>query len=135
MSPRLGDAMHPNLERYYDRATDRDGVDAHLRICAECGTWLADIHERLRDLRCIELVELVTEYLDDAVDSELRARIDDHLSLCEGCRNYLDEMRSTVAALGRVGGAPEPSEPVQAALLAAFRGWRRSRSQDPGHEE
>jgi predicted anti-sigma-YlaC factor YlaD len=76
----------------------------------------------------------VTEYLDDAVDSELRARIDDHLRLCEGCRNYLDEMRSTVAALGRISRSPEPSEPVQAALLAAFRAWRQSRSQDPGRE-
>ncbi len=135
MSPRHFDAMHPYLERYYDHATDRDGVDAHVRICSECRTWLAEVHVRLQDLRCIELVELVTEYLDDAVSSELRARIDDHLRLCEGCRNYLDEMRSAVAALGRVGGSPEPSEPVQAALLAAFRAWRRSRSLDPGHEE
>lgn len=135
MSPRLCDAMHPNLERYYERATNREDVHTHLLTCAECRGWLDEIHDRLQDLRCSELVELVTEYLDDAVDSELRARIDDHLRLCEGCRNYLDEMRSTVAALGRIGGSPEPSEPVQAALLAAFRAWRRSRSLAPGHED
>jgi len=126
--------MHPDLERYYDRATDREDVDAHLLICAACRAWLDEIHDRLHDLRCSELVELVTEYLDDAVDDVIRARIDDHLQLCEGCRSYLDEMRSTVAALGRTCRSPEPSAPVQAALLAAFRAWRASRSQDPGSE-
>ena len=135
MDPRPFNVIHPNLERYYDRATDRDGIDAHLLTCSECRAWLADIHHRLRDLPCSELVELVTAYLDDAVDYDLRARIDDHLRLCEGCRNYLNEMRSTLAALGRIAGSPEPSELVQAGLLAAFRAWRRSRSLDPAHED
>jgi predicted anti-sigma-YlaC factor YlaD len=126
--------MHPDLERYYDRATDREEVHAHLLICAECRAWLDGIHDRLQGLRCSELVELVTEYLEDAVDDVIRARIDDHLRLCEGCRSYIDEMRSTIAALGLISRSPEPSEPVQAALLAAFRAWRQSRSQDPGSE-
>jgi predicted anti-sigma-YlaC factor YlaD len=123
---------HPMLEHYYDEATDREAVDAHLLICAECRAWLDGIHARLRDLRCSELVELVTEYLEDAVDDVLRARIDDHLRLCEGCRSYLDEMRSTIAALGRISSSPQPSEPVQAGLLAAFRAWRRARSEEGG---
>lgn len=132
MNPRRPGSTHPNLERYYDRATDRAGVDAHLLVCAACRAWLDAIHVRLRDLRCSELVELVTEHLEDAVDDVLRARIDDHLRLCEGCRSYLDEMRSTVAALGRISRPPEASEPVRAGLIAAFRAWSRGRPRNPG---
>jgi predicted anti-sigma-YlaC factor YlaD len=135
MNPRRFDALHPDLERFYDRATDREGAHAHLQMCSACRAWLAEIHERLRDLPCSDLVELVTEYLDDAVDDALRARIDDHLRLCEGCRTYLDEMRSTLAALGLIAGSPEPREPVRAGLLAAFRAWRVAQSRDLGHED
>jgi predicted anti-sigma-YlaC factor YlaD len=134
MSAGARDPLHPDLERYYESATDREDVDTHLSTCGACRAWLEDIHDPLRDLRCNELVELVTWYLDDALDSRVRAQIDDHLRLCEGCRIYLDQMRSTVAALGRIGGSAEPSEPVQVALLAAFRAWRPSRSVDPEHE-
>lgn len=118
------DVMHPNLESYYDSATDRAAIDAHLAGCPECRAWLADIHERIGRLSCSEFVELVTEFLDDALDEPLRARIDDHLRLCEGCRNYLGEMRSTLATIGRIGQASRPPEPVRAGLIAAFRAWR-----------
>lgn len=129
------DRAHPMLERYYDAATDRDAVNAHLANCVACRAWLDRIHERLRDLPCSEFVELVTDYLDDAVDDVLRSRIDDHLRLCEGCRSYLAEIRSTVAALGRISPSPEASQPVRAGLLAAFRAWSVTRSHDAGEED
>jgi anti-sigma factor RsiW len=129
------DRSHPPLESYYDAATDRGAVAIHLARCAECRARLDGIHARLRDLSCSELVELVTEYLDDAVDDALRARIDDHLRLCEGCRSYLAEMRSTIAALGRISSSPETSEPVRAGLLAAFRAWSVTRSRDAAGED
>jgi len=120
--------VHPNLEQYYDRTTDRAAIDAHLATCPQCRAWLDEIHERLGHLACVEFVELVTEYLDEAMDDSLRARVDDHLRLCEGCRNYLDEMRATLAAIGRLGDAPQPPEPVRAGLVAAFRAWRDGES-------
>ena len=103
------DTMHPDLEGYYESATGRAAIDAHLSGCPECRAWLADIHERLGHLACREFVELVTDFLDEAVEESLGARIDNHLRLCEGCRNYLDEMRSTVATIGRIG--PRSSRP------------------------
>lgn len=115
---------HPNLELYYDRVTDRAVIDVHLADCPDCRAWLDEIHERLGHLACVDFVELVTEYLDDALDDSLRERVDDHLRLCEGCRNYLDEMRATLAAIGRVGEPAPPSEEVRAGLLVAFRAWR-----------
>lgn len=116
--------IHPDLEHYYDTRTDRAAADAHLVSCAECRMWLEDIHARLRQLACNEFVELVTEYLDDVIEAELRARVDDHLRLCEGCRIYLDEMRATIDTIGRIGHVPEPSEAVRAGLIAAFRAWQ-----------
>ena len=115
---------HPDLEHYYDTHTDRAAADAHLAGCTECRAWLEDIHARLRQLACNEFVELVTEYLDDVIEAELRSRVDDHLRLCEGCRIYLDEMRATIDTIGRIGHVPEPSEAVRAGLIAAFRAWQ-----------
>ena len=117
-------AAHPDLEHYYDVATDRAADDAHLGVCGECRAWLEDIHARLRGLACLEFVELVTEYLEDAIDAELRKRVNDHLGLCEGCRNYLDEMQSTIATIGRTGDVTEPSDAIRAGAMAAFRAWQ-----------
>jgi len=124
-----GAVVHPDLEHYYDRATDRPSVDLHIADCADCRAWLAEIHERIGRFACVEFVELVTDYLDDAVDGATRARIEDHLRLCEGCRNYVGEVQATIATLGRLGPDEAPAEPtdqVRAGLIAAFRLWRRS---------
>ena len=43
----------------------------------------------MEDLACQELVELVTDYLEDALPPEERARFDAHLAECPGCSNYL----------------------------------------------
>lgn len=79
-----------------------------------------------RDLACAELVELVTAYLDGSLDAETRARFDTHLLDCEGCENYLQQFRTTVATLNRVDriGSEELDPAFRAKLLDAFRGWR-----------
>ena len=40
----------------------------------------------LNEMDCNELVELVTAYLDNALDEETRARFEAHLTECDGCR-------------------------------------------------
>ena len=77
------------------------------------------------DLSCREIVELVTAYLDGALDDDTGARFELHVMTCRGCEMYLAQMRD-VATL--VGEAREPvPDPAQlAALTQAFRGWRRS---------
>ena len=55
-----------------------------------------------RELRCRAAVELVTEYLEGALARRDRARFEEHLGECSACRAYLDQMRATVAALGRL---------------------------------
>jgi anti-sigma factor RsiW len=75
-------------------------------------------------LTCRELVELVTEYLDGALDSRDRARFEEHVMTCPPCRAHIDQMRRTIDVLGHV---PEESltDAAEQDLLEAFRGWRR----------
>ena len=56
----------------------------------------------MRPLDCDELVELVTAYLDGALDVDTRERFDLHLAECDGCENYLQQFLSTVNTLGRI---------------------------------
>jgi predicted anti-sigma-YlaC factor YlaD len=70
---------------------------------------------------CVEFVELVTAYLEGALDTETEQRVVDHLALCDGCEQYLDQIRDTVRRLGDL--PPEGlSNDARDALLAAFRG-------------
>ena len=82
------------------------------------------IDRDLPELPCRDLVELVTEYLEDRLPADDRARFDVHLAECEACRAFLEQFRQTLRALGRL---PEESLSAEArtTLLAAFRGWRR----------
>jgi anti-sigma factor RsiW len=76
-------------------------------------------------MTCQELVELVTDYLEDALQSEQRQRFEAHLSVCPGCEEYLQQIRLTIAATGAV--TEDSLEPeVRDALLSAFRNWRRT---------
>ena len=76
----------------------------------------------LPELACRELVELVTDYLEGRLSPGDRARFQAHLAECEHCETYLEQMRQTVRALGRL---PEETLSADArdALTAAFRDW------------
>jgi anti-sigma factor RsiW len=71
-------------------------------------------------LDCDEFVELVTAYLEDALDPADRQRVLDHLDLCDGCSTYLEQIRATVRA---VGDLPEP---VACRTRAGSGCWTRS---------
>lgn len=75
------------------------------------------------DLSCKQLVELVTDYLEQAMPDPARARFEAHLAACEGCRTYLDQMRKTIGALGALTEEAIPAE-ERRQLLELFRGWR-----------
>ena len=54
------------------------------------------------DLTCQELVELVTDYLEGSLSAAQRARFEEHLAKCAGCRNYLAQMRQTIKLAGKL---------------------------------
>jgi predicted anti-sigma-YlaC factor YlaD len=78
-----------------------------------------------RELTCAQLVELVTDYLERRMSDDDTERFEEHLAFCDGCRAYLDQMRATIAATGRLREADLPPE-LEERLLDAFRGWRRT---------
>ena len=78
---------------------------------------------RRRDVVCREAVELVTDYLEGALSDKDRARFEAHLAACPHCHRYLEQMRITVAALGRIEPESLDSE-VRDELVALYRRWR-----------
>ncbi len=74
-------------------------------------------------LSCRELVELVTDYLEGALDERDRAAFDAHIARCEGCARYLEQLRETIRVTGTL--TPDDLSPAaETALLGAFRDWR-----------
>ncbi len=74
-------------------------------------------------ITCAEIVEVVTDYLEDQVAVALRAEIEAHLALCPGCDAYLEQMRDTIRVMGRVP-AESHSDDARADLMDAFRAFR-----------
>ena len=71
-------------------------------------------------LPCVHVVELLTDYLDGALDPVTTARVDAHLAGCEPCTLYLDQLRTTITDLGTLPAPTLPPDTVTA-LEAAFR--------------
>jgi predicted anti-sigma-YlaC factor YlaD len=74
-------------------------------------------------MSCKELVELVTEYLEGTLPADDRVRFEAHLGECEGCENYLGQMRLTISTLGALSEETIPPE-ARDNLLEAFRSWK-----------
>jgi anti-sigma factor (TIGR02949 family) len=77
-----------------------------------------------QDLDCRDVVEVVTDYLEGEMAPDDRRRFDRHLALCEGCQDYLEQMRTVIRLAGRPTVEAVPPE-TMAGLLRAFRDWRR----------
>jgi hypothetical protein len=76
-------------------------------------------------ITCGEVVELVTDYLERALPAHEAELFEQHLNFCEGCVTYVEQMRATVATVGRVREEDVPPE-TREQLMAAFRDWKRS---------
>jgi len=74
-------------------------------------------------LTCQELVELVTDYLEDALPPAERARFDSHIRQCDACLTYLQQMRTTLELLGSLS-PQHVDRDAERTLLQAFRAWK-----------
>jgi anti-sigma factor RsiW len=63
-------------------------------------------------LACIEVVELVSDYLEGQLDAETRLRVEEHLTLCPACRVYVEQVRDTVRSLGHLPANELPEHAV-----------------------
>ena len=83
---------------------------------------MADSHEHVT---CQEVVELVTDYIEGALTPDEAAVFEQHLNFCDGCEWYVDQMRTTIATVGRIEEGDVPPA-MRDSLLAAFRDRTRS---------
>jgi anti-sigma factor RsiW len=58
-------------------------------------------------------VELVADYLDDALSAEMRKRFEQHLTGCDGCTAYLSQTQQIIAELRHLSATPDSDEGVQ----------------------
>jgi anti-sigma factor RsiW len=75
------------------------------------------------EMTCRELVEVVSDYLEDRLPADDRRRLQEHLDECPYCMEYIGQMRQTIAVLGELT-EDSISPETRGELLAAFRGWR-----------
>ncbi len=80
-------------------------------------------------LTCQEFVEVLTDYLEDALDPAERAEIERHIVICRGCSTYVEQMQSTIDLLGRAAAADDDfGDPQREKLVGLFRAWQAGRS-------
>lgn len=75
-------------------------------------------------MTCLEVVEIITDYLEEALTPEDRRRVEEHLANCDGCTTYLEQMRETIRLTGVLTEEQIP-EDQKHQLLEAFRTWTR----------
>jgi len=52
------------------------------------------------EISCIEVWKHISDYIDDDVDPELKARLEFHFERCRHCSAILDGMKNVVALVG-----------------------------------
>jgi hypothetical protein len=74
---------------------------------------------------CREVVDLAAEFIEGTMSVEEATLFELHLNFCDGCYTFIDQIRETAAAAGRLSEEQVPEE-LKARLLTAFRDWRRA---------
>ena len=69
-------------------------------------------------LRCGEVLELLSAYLDGELDEMRRRQIEQHVAGCDLCERFGASFASTVRALRTYLGAASPLNPELSARLA-----------------
>jgi anti-sigma factor RsiW len=74
-----------------------------------------------KKLSCQDLVELVTDYIENAPPAEERRRFEHHLRYCPGCATYVDQIRETIRVTGRLPRKEPLAPALRGRLLSQFR--------------
>lgn len=74
-------------------------------------------------MACRELVQLVSDYLDQYLTEVDRRRFDAHLAECPDCVTLVEQFQVTIAATQALDGHTPVPAATRDALLSAFRGW------------
>lgn len=74
-------------------------------------------------MKCKKVVELMTDYLEGALSASDRTKFEQHIAGCDGCTEYLRQLRQSIALTGRLAIEPVPAG-IARELERAFRDWR-----------
>jgi len=74
------------------------------------------------ELNCQEVVELVTDYLEQALLPEKQAQFEEHIEECPGCDTFLEQVQQTIMMLRKLSDLQTFPETKQD-LLELFRNW------------
>lgn len=66
---------------------------------------------------------MLTDYLENLLSPEEQAALSGHLSTCDGCSAYLDQLKRTIAAVRARSGSDVVDEQTEANLLELFHKW------------
>ena len=80
-----------------------------------------------KELNCQEVVELVTDYLEQALLPEMQAQFEEHIEECPGCVTYLEQVQQTIMMLRKLSEQQTFPETKQD-LLEIFRNWKQDES-------
>jgi hypothetical protein len=80
------------------------------------------------ELACQELVEQVTDYLEDALDPAARARFEHHLRSVTGASSTSSRSGARSRSLRAVPQDEVLSAQARSRLVAAFREWQQDRT-------
>jgi anti-sigma factor RsiW len=81
------------------------------------------VHTHADDLACIEVVEIMTDYLEGALPASEARQLERHLRTCPGCTEYLEQLRAVAGSLRGVTDDSFPAE-IRDGLIADFRRLR-----------
>jgi anti-sigma factor RsiW len=91
---------------------------------------MGDEHE----ITCEQAVALVTDYLEDALTPEDRARFETHLSECTLCTEHFRQIRISISATGRAR-VNDLSSRTREDLMLLYRRWRDGNAVRPTSPE
>ena len=72
---------------------------------------------------CQQVVEVVTEYFEGALDGPERLAFEQHVAICPPCRGYLAQLRHVSRVAGTLSEDDVP-ERLRTSVLEAFRDLR-----------
>jgi len=85
----------------------------------------------LPDLPCRDIVEVVTAYLEGALPEDLHARFEYHLSTCDKCVDYVEQIRRTVAITGEAIEPERLPPELREGVREVFGDWSASPHDTP----
>jgi len=82
------------------------------------------------EISCKHLVDLVADYMEEALSDEARAQFEQHLSECGYCTAYVEQLKVTITLTKALSEEPEIDKPAPKELLDVFRKWKQDQKLD-----